>query len=121
MRPFHLVMLALPVLAACATTPRAQCEATYRNQLANVRADIRETELALRRGFRLVPAGTDFGLHFCVSPGGIVTPCFNEEDEPMYDKRPVNRRAETAKLDVLRAEQSRLRAGLAKCATLYPE
>lgn len=120
----RLIILAVPVLAvlaACATTPRGQCESTQRNKLANVRIDIRETELNLQRGFRLVPATSKYGLHYCLSPGGQVWPCFNEEDEPMYDKRPINRHAENAKLAALREEQVRLNAELAQCAVLYPE
>lgn len=121
MRPTHLIVLALGGLAACAMSPRQQCEATHRNDLATVRAEIRETELLLRRGFRLVPAESDFGLHYCESPGLMVTPCFGKTDEPMFDKRPINRRAEAAKLDALRAERKRLEVGLAQCAVQYPE
>jgi len=69
-----------------------------------------------------VPAASDFGLHYCVSGGGLmVTPCFDVQDEPMYDKRPISRRAETAKLDALRQDQRQLEAALAACAAQYPE
>lgn len=115
------LVLGLAVLSACALTPRQQCEFPLRNQLANLRADIRDSELMLKRGFRLVPATSDYGLHYCVGPGTMVTPCFNEEEEPMYDKRPINRPAEAAKLETLRAEQRRLERALAACAQNFPE
>lgn len=123
MRMSCLIVPALAVLAACATTPRQQCEATQRNQLATVRAEIRDTELTLERGFRLVPARSDIGLQYCLSPSGRVRLCFGNEDEdaPRYDRRPINQRAETAKLTALREEQVRLEAALAACAVTYPE
>lgn len=121
MRATTLIVPALAVLAACATTPRQSCEATYRNQLATVRSEIRDTEQVLQRGFRLVPTLSTFGPHYCLSPGGHVRPCFGNEEGPMFDKRPINRRAETAKLTALRQEETRLTAGLAQCAVQYPE
>lgn len=122
MRKFAIIALATSlVLAACATTPRQQCEAPYRAELRNVEAEIRDTQLALRRGFVLVPARFEFGLHYCVRPSGSVYLCRAEDGEPMYDKRPINRRAEQAKLSALIEEAARLKAGIAACQAKFPE
>lgn len=121
MRLAVVSLSALAVLAACATTPRQQCEWPLRNELANVRAEIRASELLLKRGFRLEPAVSEIGVHFCVWPNDAVVPCTNPEDGPMYDKFPINRRAETAKFETLRQEEQRLVTELAACAVRYPE
>ncbi|MCB1331455.1 MAG: hypothetical protein KDK28_19225 [Maritimibacter sp.] len=122
MRAITLIVPALALLAACATTPRQQCEAVQRNQLATVEAEIRETELTLQRGYRLVPARSKIGPHYCLSPGGRPRPCFGNEDpdEPVFDRRAINRVAETAKLTALREERARLSGELAQCAVRYP-
>ncbi len=121
MRPIHLALLALPLLAACATTPRQQCEAPHRTALRTVAADLHETAEALGRGYRLVPSRFQYGVHYCVTQTGFVQFCTADDGEPMYDKRPINRAAETAKLAALQAEQKRLDAAIAACRTRYPE
>ena len=121
MRPIPLVLMALPLIASCATTPLQQCQLPYRNQLHNVRDDIRETGDAIRRGYRLTPAATDIGIHYCVDGTGFARLCTADDGQPMYDKRPVNRGAENAKLAVLHADEARLNAALAACAARYPE
>jgi hypothetical protein len=122
MRAIALTALALPlVLAACATTPLGKCQAPYRSQLRNVQQDARETQRRLARGYRLVPARTTFGLHYCMDAFGNARICRAEEGEPLYDKRPINRAAEQAKLDALAQEEKRLNAALAECAARYPE
>lgn len=122
MRMFAVVALAVPLLlAACELTPRQQCEAPYRAELRNVEAEIRDTQLALRRGFVLVPARFSIGLHHCVRPSGMVYLCTADDGEPMYDKRPINRRAEQAKLAALIDETARIKAGIAACQAKYPE
>ena len=112
---------ALAVLSACATTPRQQCEFPLRSELANVRDEIRASELLLKRGFRLEPVTEPYGLHFCIWPNDAVVPCTNEEDGPMFDKFPINERAEMAKLETLRLGKARIEAALAACAVQFPE
>jgi len=109
------------VLAGCAFTPRQKCEAPYRAELRNVADDIGRTKMALARGFVLVPARNDFGLHYCLLPSGSVRLCTADEGEPMYDKRPINQAAEQAKLAVLQSEISRLESEISACQALYPE
>lgn len=121
MRPTTPVLLALPLVAACAMTPRQQCEAPYRADLRAVEADLRDTTQTLSRGFRLVPARFEIGRHYCVTRAGFVRPCRADDDLPMYDKRPINRAAETAKLEALEAERARLEAAIAGCGVRYPE
>jgi len=121
MRPIHLVLLALPLVAACATTPRGQCEAPYRAELGTVEADLQDTADVLGRGYRLVPARSSHGVHHCVTRSGFVRLCTSEDGEAMYDKRPISRAAETAKLAALQAEQKRLEAAISACRAKYPE
>lgn len=122
MRKTFLAALALPLaLAACEVTPLMQCQAPYRTELRTVRAEISETELVLRRGFRLVPARWELGLHYCVRPSGSVFLCTADDGLPMFDKRPISRTAERAKLQALLQEQARLYAALDACALQYPE
>ena len=121
MRPITLVLLVLPLLAACATTPRQQCEAPHRAALRTVEVDLDDTARALSRGYRLVPARFQFGVRYCVSPTGFVQLCTAEDGQPMYDKRPISRAAETAKLAALQAEQKRFEAAIAACRAQYPE
>ncbi|GKY86185.1 hypothetical protein [Sinisalibacter aestuarii] len=122
MRSIALSALAVALtLAACATTPRQQCEAPYRAELRNTTFHIRETEMLLRRGFGLVPARNEIGLHYCLRPTGSAYLCRAEDGEPMFDRRPINRVAEQAKLDALRAEARRLTAAIADCQAAYPE
>lgn len=122
MRSIVLVALAAPFLvAACATTPLQKCEAPYRAELRTVTEEMRRTELLLRRGYDLVPARFEFGVHHCIRPSGMVYVCTARDGEPMYDKRPINRPAERAKLSALAAEADRLKAGLAACRARYPQ
>lgn len=122
MRKFVFAALSLPlVLAACELTPRQQCEAPFRSELRVVLEDTKATRLTLSRGYRLVPARNTFGLHYCVNPVGHVSICQAEDGEPMFDKRPISRVAERAKLDALVAERQRLESALAQCAAQYPE
>ncbi len=120
MRTLPIVLMALPLLAACATTPLQQCQAPLRAELRTVEADLSETAQALGLGYRLVPARSTFGVHYCLSRSGFARLCTADDGEAMYDKRPINRAAETAKLAALQAEQKRLEAGLAACAAKYP-
>ncbi len=121
MRMTTVALLVLPLLAACATTPRQQCEALHRAELRTVDAELHDTAEALGRGYRLVPARFEFGVHHCVSRTGFVSLCTAEDGLPMYDKRPISRAAETAKLAALQAEQKRLEAAIAACRAQYPE
>ena len=122
MRPIALAVMAIPlVLAACELTPRQQCEAPFRAELRTVEAEIRDTREVLRRGFRLVPARFEHGIHYCVEPSGFVSLCTADDGEPMFDKRPISRAAEQAKLATLQAERGRLNAALARCAAQFPE
>ena len=122
MRMIPLAVMAIPLLlAACELTPRQQCEAPYRAELRTVEAEIRDTRQTLQRGFRLVPARFEAGIHHCVSPSGFVSLCTADDGEPMFDKRPISRAAEQAKLDTLLAERARLNTALARCAAQYPE
>lgn len=122
MRFVTIALIAAPlILAACVSTPRQQCEAPYRAELRNVVADIRDTERTLARGFRLVPARFEVGLHYCLRPSGAVYLCRAEDGESMYDKRAINRRAELAKLAALKDEARELNAGIAACQARYPE
>lgn len=122
MHRIALFTLALPLfVAACATTPRQQCEAPYRAELRTVTEEMRQTETVLRRGYALAPARFEFGLHFCIRPSGTVYLCTADDGEPMYDKRPISRRAEAAKLAALEEEAARLRSAIADCQAQYPE
>lgn len=122
MRMIALAPLAgLLALAACATTPRQQCEAPYRAELRTVNAELRDTQRAVSRGYRLVPARFSVGLHHCLRPSGATYLCTADEGEPMYDKQPINRRAERAKLSALRSEARRLNAAIGQCRARYPE
>jgi len=123
MRNIALAALTVPLLlAACATTPRQQCEAPYRADLRTVLEETSSTSRALALGYRLVPATTSIGVHYCMAPTGRAVLCINnEDDEPLYDKRPINRFAEQAKLDALNAERKRLESAIAQCAAQYPE
>lgn len=121
MRPIHFALMVLPLLAACATTPRQHCEAPHRAALRTVDADLHDTAEALGRGYRLVPARFEYGVHHCVTRTGFVRLCTSDDGEPMYDKRPINRAGETAKLAALQAEQKRLAAALAACRAQFPE
>lgn len=121
MRPIHLALLALPLVAACATTPRGQCQAPYRAELRTVEAELQHTAEVLGRGYRLVPTRSRLGVHHCVTRTGFVRLCTLEDGEPMFDKRPISRSAETAKLAALQAEQKRLEAAIAACAVKFPE
>lgn len=122
MRRLALAALAVPVLlAACEMTPRQQCEAPYRAELRTVETEIRDTRLTLERGFRLVPARWEQGIHYCVSPSGFVSLCTADDGEPMFDKRPISRPAERAKLNALLDERQRLTASIAQCAVQFPE
>lgn len=122
MRRFALAALAFPlVLAACELTPRQQCEIPLRAELRTVDSEIFDTRETLQRGFRLVPAVFEHGLHYCIGPAGFVSLCTADDGEPMYDKRPINRAAEQAKLATLLAERERLRTALARCAAQFPE
>jgi hypothetical protein len=117
-----IAALALPfLLAACEVTPRQQCEAPYRIELRTVDAEIRDTREILRRGFRLVPARWEHGVHYCVEPSGYVGLCTADDGLPMYDKRPINRAGEQAKLDALETERQRLSRAIAQCAVQFPE
>jgi hypothetical protein len=122
MRRIALAALSLPLLlSACALTPRQQCEAPYWSDLHVVKTDLKEAELVLRRGYRLIPARSESGLHYCERLSGAIYLCSADEGEPMYDKRPINRAAETAKRDALLREQMRLESALADCAVQFPE
>ncbi len=122
MRPIALAVLVVPLVAAgCELTPRQQCEAPFRADLRTVEAELRDTRETLQRGFRLVPASSEIGLHHCVRPSGFVSLCTVEDGEPMFDKRPINRVAEQAKLDALDSERARLTASIAQCAVQFPE
>lgn len=122
MRSPVLAIVAISVvLTGCAFTPRQKCEAPYRADLRNVTEEIGRTKMALARGFVLVPARDDFGLHHCLLPNGFVRLCSADEGEPMYDKRPINEAAEQAKLAVLESEAMRLEAGISACRAEYPE
>jgi len=122
MRLSAVIALAVPLLlAACAITPRQQCEAPYRAELRNVEAEITDTRLALRRGFVLVPARFSIGLNYCLRPSGAVYLCTAKDGEPMYDKRPISQRAEQAKLAALIDEAARLKAEIAECRLKFPE
>ena len=122
MRMIALVPVAgLLVLAACATTPRQKCEAPNRAELRTVNAELHDTQRAINRGYRLVPAKFQVGLHQCLRPSGATYLCTADEGEPMYDKRPINRRAEQAKLAALQSEAKRLEAALGQCRAQYPE
>ena len=122
MRLFALAMIVVPlVLAGCALTPRQQCQAPYRAELRTVDAEIRDTRQSLQRGFRLVPARWEHGLHYCESLSGFVSLCTADDGEPMFDKRPISRAAEQAKLNALLGERTRLHAALARCAAQFPE
>lgn len=122
MRSVAFLALALPLaLAACAVTPRQQCEAPYRSDLRNVEFDLRETKLILRRGYDLIPARDTFGLKYCLRPTGTAYLCQPEEGEAAYDKRPISRRAEEAKLAALHSEVVRLNRAIAACQAQYPE
>lgn len=121
MRPIHLALLALPLMAACATTPRSQCEAPYRAELRAVEADLQDTAQDLGRGYRLVPTRSRHGVHHCVTRAGFVRLCTEEDGEAMFDKRPISRAAETAKLAALQAEQKRLEAAIAVCQAKFPQ
>ena len=122
MRLTSLALIVVPlVLSACAVTPRQQCQAPYRAELRNIEAEIRDSREALQRGFRLVPARWEHGINYCLSPSGFVSLCTAEDGEPMYDKRPISRPAEQAKLDALLGERGRLNAALAQCAAQFPE
>lgn len=121
MRKTLLAIFALPLaLAACELTPLQQCQAPYRAQLRTVTEETRTTEQNLSRGYRLVPTRFAFGLHYCLDHFGHATLCRAEEGEPMYDKRPINRAAERAKLNALIAERKRLDAALSHCALQFP-
>lgn len=122
MRVWSFAILAVPLfVSACALTPRQQCEAPYRSQLRTVEADIADTRAALSRGFTLVPATDTFGLHYCVDTFDMVGLCSADDGLAMFDKRPIVRQAEQAKLDVLMSERRRLSASIAQCAAQYPE
>lgn len=122
MRPILAAALALPILlAACEVTPRQQCEAPYRAELRTVRAEIDATEDNIRRGYRLVPARFDFGVRYCLDPFGDPELCTADEGRAMYDKQPINRAAERAKLATLYSERDRLGRALAQCAVQFPE
>lgn len=122
MRVIALTTLAATlILTACATTPRQKCESPYRAELRTVTADMRETRRAVQRGYRLVPAKFDIGLHHCLRPSGATYLCTADDGEPMYDKRPINRAAEQAKLRVLSQEAARLEAAIGQCQAQYPE
>lgn len=122
MRRFSLAALALSVvLAACALTPRQQCEAPYQAELRTVETEIRSTELNLRRGFTLVPARWPYGVHYCLTATDRVTLCTAADELPMYDKQPINRVAEMAKLRALLSERRRLAAAIQQCAVQFPE
>ena len=82
---------------------------------------MQDTAEALGRGYRLVPSRSRRGVHHCVTRTGFVRLCTSEDGEPMFDKRPISRAAETAKLAALQAEQKRLEAAIAACAAKYPE
>lgn len=120
MRYRALAILAVPLFAAaCATTPRGQCEAPHRAQLRVVTAEISTTQADIHRGFRLVPAQWAFGHHYCLDPFGAARLCTAADNEPMYDRREINRAAERAKLAALVREQQRLTAALAACARAF--
>lgn len=109
------------ILAACATTPRQQCEWPIRSQLGTVNEEIRDTRRVLQRGYRLVPAQFPFGAHFCMDAFGNDRPCLGRDDGPRFDRRPVSRAGERAKLEALQGERLRLSRALAQCAVQYPE
>lgn len=123
MRIATFIALGLPfVLSACALTPRQQCEAPYWSDLRVVREDLRATESVLRKGYRLEPTQSEFGLHYCVfEPFDTLRLCRADDGLPMFDKKPISRVAETAKRDALLSERTRLEAALAQCAAQYPE
>lgn len=122
MRFTALAVLIVPfLLAACEVTPRQQCQAPYRAELRTVDAEIRDTREILRRGFRLVPARWEHGVNYCVEPSGFVGLCTASDGLPMYDKRPINRAGEQAKLGALEAERQRLSRAIAQCAVQFPE
>ncbi len=75
----------------------------------------------LRRGFYLVPTSWEYGLHYCLGPAGSISTCTRDDGKPMYDKQPINRAAESAKLTALHSEQARLKKAIAACALQYPE
>ena len=108
-------------LTGCAMTPLQQCEAPHRSELRIVQDDIRDVRLALKRGFRLVPARWDHGVNYCVRASGSVYRCREEDGEPMFDKRRISRAAEQAKLAALLQERARLNAALAACAARFAQ
>ena len=123
MRKLVFAALTLPLaLAACEVTPRQQCEAPYRSELRTVLADISETSRALQLGYRLVPARSSIGVHYCMNPLGRAVLCTGDDpDEPLYDKVPISRVAEQAKLDALDIERKRLESSIAQCAVQFPQ
>lgn len=121
MVPIRIAALGLLLVAGgCAVTPLQQCQAPYRAELRNVKADLHATRIALARGYRLVPARNEIGLHFCLRPSGMAVLCRAEDGEPMYDKQPIVRRAEQAKLRALAGERARLESALVDCTRRYP-
>lgn len=122
MRVLNLAALTIPaLLAACATTPRQQCEWPIQNQLGALRLEIADTQQIIRRGYRLVPAQYPYIGAFCVDHFGNDRLCFPGDEGVRMDRRPIHVRAERAKLEALLDERERLGRDLAECAVLYPE
>ena len=122
MRPIHLALLALPLLGglrhhpAPAVRSAVPRRASHRRRPTCTRPPRRSTG-----GTGWCRRGSSTGCTIVSHRPGSCSLCTADDGEPMYDKRPINRAAETAKLAALQAEQKRLDAAIAACRAHYPE
>ena len=116
---FFGTFLLAGLLAAC-STPQSPC---LRNAQADLRAldqDIAETERALALGYRMTEAAEPrTTLHICAWPREPVLFCTRHTPGESAQRKPVERAAEEARLDKLRAQRpgvvARTEAAIAAC------
>lgn len=124
MRPALLLVVVLPLLAACGD-PRDRCVREATAELRTIEALIAETETTIARGFTTVrEPGVRTRLDICIAPNDPFLFCTRAE--PTVTERPVaiDRAAERRKLATLQARRAELqaetRAAIAACEARHP-
>ncbi|TVS03781.1 MAG: hypothetical protein EA407_05945 [Rhodobacteraceae bacterium] len=93
------------LIAACAT-PQQTCLRAAQAELVALDREIAEAERAVARGYRMSEAVEPrTTLHICAWPREPVLFCTRHTPGASAERRPVNRAAEEARLESLRAQR----------------
>ncbi len=104
-RSLIALTLVAGLLSACAT-PQQTCLRAAQAELMALDRDIAEAERAIARGYRMTEAVEPrTTLHICAWPREPVLFCTRHTPGASAQRRPVNRAAEEARLESLRAQR----------------